>query len=427
MHHIHKKQYLLCCAVLLLLLTAPLGAADFGLITNQYVEYGDTKSGVSGEDPSVAYQADILPRLSFLLGDVGDGIVSAGMTLGWDDGFYYVPELLRTELSLRFGNNRIKFGRTPYADPLGFIASGLFDGMQYSCYSQAGTFSVGAWYTGLLYKENANITMTKHDQAVYESIIGYENFDDFRNTYFASRRLLASFDWEHPSIGEVISLKAALTGQVDFSQGADFSKKNERYHSEYFSLKAGIPVKRFLFELGGSLEAAQSTAEKAKDTLHTMAFAFDMGIFWRLPTNINSRLSLTGSFASGTINNNDVVSAFVPITTTAYGDIFEAKLSGITVLGLQYTARLHRVIGTSLSASHFVRNDTETYRDYPVSAGKNSGHFLGTEFFGRLILSPVSDLQFNIGGGAFLPVIGDVSKEAKPLWRVELTAIWAIF
>jgi len=404
-----KKTRCIFFPVLMLLLPVSLFAFDFGLITNQYAGYGYS----GGDENYFQYQADILPRFSSLIGDSGEFIISAGMTLGVEDGFYYVPELLRTEISLRFGNGAIKAGRISYTDPLTFIASGLFDGVQFSHYSKAGIFSVGAWYTGLLFKKTANITMTAGDWAKYDSALDY---GDFFNTYFAPPRLLASLDWEHPSVAELFSLKAAITGQIDLSDG------NEKYHSQYLTLKAGIPVKSFLFELGGSLEAAQTAWED--ETQFTMAFAWDLGIFWTLPASFNSRLSLTGRFAGGRVD--DFMGAFVPVTTKVFGDVLQAKLSGLSVLGLNYTARVNRILGTSLTASCFIRNDLGTYDGYPVIAEENDGYFLGTEFFARLVWSPVSDIQLNFGGGAFLPSLGDVSDE-KARWRIELTAVLAIY
>jgi len=407
-----KKTGLTILMALLLLLAgfgpASLFAFDFGLITNQYAAYGNS----DGDQGAIKYQGDLLPRFSLPLGDAGELFVSGGMTLGMENGIYYVPEILRTEFSLRFGSSVIKVGRMNYADPFAFIASGLFDGVQYTLYSKAGIINFGAWYTGLLYKKNAGITMTESDQKIYDSVLDYKNFS---TTYFAPKRILASLDWEHPSIAELFSLKAALTGQLDLSKGDD------KYHSQYLTLKAGIPIKRFLLELGGSVEAAQSAAEKAA---LNMAFAWSLGLFWNLPTSYHSRLSLTGNGAGGRIN--DFMTAFVPVTGNFYGDILQAKLSGLTVVKVDYTARFVKKFGTSLQASCFVRNDLGTYTSYPIGVEDKGGYILGTELFGRLVWSPVSDLQLTAGGGAFLPFLGNASDE-KARWRAELTAIIALF
>jgi len=394
------------------LLPISISAFDFGLITNQYMGLG----GQGDEENNFNYKADILPRLSFPAGDTGDFILSAGFTMGVgnNEDFYFVPELLRTELSLRFGNSGIKAGRMSYSDPLNFIVTGLFDGIQFFNFSNVGTFNAGVWYTGLLYKKTANITMTANDLLIYSSEL---NFDDFSNTYFAPKRLLLSLDWGHPSIGELISLKTAITGQIDLSD------EDGKYHSQYLTLKASIPAKSFLFELGGSLETAQTVSE-IEDQFNT-AFAWSFGLFWNLPTNINSRLSFTGNFAGGKVN--DSLGAFVPVTTKVFGDIFQAKLSGITVLGLNYTARINHAVGTSFTASHFVRNDLGTFSGYPVISAESDGYSLGTEFFARLVWSPFSDLQFNLGGGAFIPALGNAGPDENAKWRFDLTAILALY
>jgi len=387
-----------------------LGAADFSLITNQHAETYNQKD----EDNTYEYQADILPGFSFLLGDNGDFFISAGFTLGINGDFYHVPELLRTELSWRFGNLGIRAGRILYNDPLGFIASGLFDGVQFSYNSWAGTFSIGSWYTGFLYKTNANITMTEADLNLYNSPFEYS---DFANTYFAPRRLLSSLDWEHTSIAELVHLKIAIIAQTDLSD------EDYKYYSQYLTLKALIPVNKFTFEIGGSAETSRS--EAAADNGLDIAFAWDLGVFWMLPTDFNSLLSLTLRAAGG---KTEKTSVFIPVTGKLYGDVLQVRMPGISILSLDYTARLNNSFGISISALHFVRNDLETYTAYPVNTENNTtGYFLGTEFFARLVWSPFSDLHFNFGGGAFVPLLGNVNPNEKSIWRAELSAIIALY
>jgi len=397
--------------LLIFLLPVSIFAFDFGLITNQYVGFGNT----AGEDDYLKYQIDFLPRLSFLIGDSGEFNISGGMSLGYENEFFYIPELLRTEISLRFGNSGIRMGRMNYTDPLSFVVNGLFDGARFSNYSKAGVFSIGAWYTGLVYKKTANIFMTDEEKKAYDAVLDYE---EFSKTYFAPRRFLASLDWEHPSIAEAFSLKISAIGQIDLSNEED----DKKYHSEYFILKAGIPVKSFLFEIGGSLETVQTPDNETKNS---MAFAWDLGLFWTLPTNFSSRLSLTGNFAGGAIEDSSI-SAFVPVTTKFYGNVLQAKLSGLTALDLNYTARVSRAFGTSLSATYFICNDLGTYSGYPARDVENKKYILGAELFAKLIWSPISDLQFNLGGGAFIPAMGNVSDD-KAQWRLELTAILALY
>ena len=415
-----KKMRCFCLFLFAVLLPpASAGAFDFSLITNQYAGYYNQTGG----ENIFEYRGNLAPRIYDLIGDTGEYIITANLSFGAKDEFFFVPELLRTEINFRFGgrlgerlgerhsSSVIRAGRINYTDPLGFIAGGLFDGVQFSHNSSAGIFRVGAWYTGFLYKETAKITMTDNDRNNYEAELDY---GDIVNTYFAPARLLTSLDWEHSSIAGLFSFKAALTGQFDFTDA------DEKLHSQYLTVKASIPIKRFLLEIGGSLELMQTAA----DSNFTMAYAGDFGVYWTLPLSFHSRLSFTGHIAGG--RADDFIAAFVPVTTKTYGGVFQPKLSALSILTLNYTARLNPAIGVGLSASCLVRNDLETYTDYPVSED-GEGRILGTEILANIVWSPASDLQFNIGGGAFLPALGDAGPKEQTLWRAEITVTFSIY
>jgi hypothetical protein len=130
----------------------------------------------------------------------------------------------------------------------------------------------------------------------------------------------------------------------------------------------------------------------------------------------------TGRFSGGTVN--DTVRAFVPLTTQPQGNILKAKLSGLSMLNLDYTARLQESFSFSLSSSYFVISDMRTYDGIP---GGRDGYFLGNEFYGKLVWSPVSDLQIRAGGGVFLPMLGNADPQGGLLWQVELRVSLALF
>jgi hypothetical protein len=389
----------------LLFLPAFLNAADFGLIINQYAKFGQ----YGEEDPFFEYNAGFIPRLSFLAGENGNFFASASFTLKYNEKLTYVPELLRTEFSTYFGSWGISAGRFSYSDPLSLISVGLFDGIRLSYSSSVGRLGFGAWYTGFLYKETTVITMTEADEMLYAAPLDYKDFSD---TYFAPRRALASIEWEHPALAEILRTNIAVIGQFDFTDSS------YKLHTQYFVLKLALPVKSFLFEAGGSVEAMQADGETY------LAFAGEAGFSWTPQTKINSRLSLTGRYTSGRLS--DSIAAFVPVTTKYFADIFEVEMTGISIITLDYSARLADSIGVSLAVSYFIRNDLVTVNSYTVYAPEENGYFLGGEFFLRFIWSPVSDLQFNLGGGAFIPSLGDNWPDAIPNWRIELTAVFAV-
>jgi len=415
--------------ILLLILPVSLSAADFGLVLNAN---GGCENSLT-EDNTLTYKMDILPRFSTLIGDNGEFILSAGFSVGKDDESFYIPELLRTEFSIRFGNSGISVGRVNFSDPLSFVASGLFDGVKYYYNTGAGNFYAGVWYTGNTYKERARVIMTEDDKSAF-----YKPFEygDFLGTYFASRRVISSVGWEHPSIGEFLQLNTAYVGQTDLNDA------DTQYYSQYLIIKAGIPINNLFMEFGGSIEFSQTIANEKKidkeliserwthsknftagESKFNMAFAGDIGLFLLFPSKFNSRLLFKGTILGG--NVNDTIGAFIPITAKEYGYVLRTPLTGLSVFSLDYSSKFSDSFGCSLTTSYFVCNDLGTFSGYPI-AEDSEGYFLGPEASARITWSPASDLQFNLGGGAFFPSLGNAGSGEKLLWRVDLTVILLI-
>ncbi|MDR2702202.1 MAG: hypothetical protein LBB72_07205 [Spirochaetaceae bacterium] len=390
---------------LLLFFPVCLWSFDFGVDLNQ-----DAVFGGIGDDTEAEYSAALIPHFAVSLGESADLYVSAALEAIYEyEEFSFAAELLHTELSWRSGNLKIRAGRIPYADPLGFTVEGFFDGAQVLYDTTAGTFNAGGWYTGLLYKRNANITMTGDDFVSYYTALDYDNFSD---TYFASRRMLMAVGWEHPAIAEMIRARASVLGQYDLND------TDNPYHSIYISAKAAIPVKQFIIALGGCMQMA-----KAGDKTG-VGLAGELGGAWIVPTHFYSQLSLIGRFSSG---KTDSIDPFIPITTKPQGSVLEAKLSGLSAFFLDYAAQLRPTVYAGLTASYFIRSDKETYTAYPVNPVDNDGSVLGGEFFGRVTWSPLTDLSLNFGAGIFLPSMGNINPKADFQWRVELALMLVVF
>ena len=370
-----------CLYILLMILfTCPrLWAQDFGLILDQ------TAAGYSGSqgDGKFDYEGTLIPRYSTFLGDNGEFYISAGIKVESLDGTTTViPELLRTELSWHFGIGDLKAGRMYYSAPLPFIAEGLFDGARFSFDTAMGSFSIGAWYTGLLYKKRVNITMTENELSSNSSKLDY---GDFANTYLAPRRFISALGWEYPNLLDIVRVRLALLGQFDLS--------DEKLNSQYLATRLTMPVKAFIIDLGVCLETIQEPEDSG------IAFAGELGFSWMLPVFAQSQLSLLGRFSSG---------AFQPVTSMPQGEVLKARLSGLSMISLDYTARFNRYISAGLSASLFMDSEAS---------------FSGNELFGKLYWSPTSDLWLNLGGGLFFPF----KENTGNLWRLELNAVFSIY
>ena len=372
-----------------------LSAADFGLTLDQNAE-------LSGPGTNFNYNGILVPHISGLLGSGGGLYISAA--LNWENNPWgLVPELLRTDFSWRSEKLEFKMGRMSYFDPLNFIAGGLFDGFRFSFDGTAGTFSFGAWYTGLLYKKRANIGMTSAELMNSISTVDYGNF---MKSYFAPRRILSAFDWEHQGLGERVMAKFSILGQFDLS--------GESLHSQYFAGKLSVPAAFMVFDLGGCFELLEAGADNTTSVF--TAFAADLGIAWRSPSH---RLSLLGRYSSG---GNENKMPFLPLTTISQGYVLQPKLSAISLVSLDYVGRLHRVFSLGLSSYYFIRNFWESNSAY---SSKDS--FLGCEFSGGLYWSPISDISLNFRGGVFLPSLGNAAPNGKNLWRIDLDLVLLLF
>jgi hypothetical protein len=370
-----KNLCKVCLYILLMVLfSCPrLWAQDFGLILDQ-------TAGLQGD--GFDYEGTLIPRYSTFLGDNGEFYISAGVTVESINGTTtIIPELLRTELSWRFNIGDLKAGRMYYSAPLPFIAEGLFDGARFSLDTAMGSFSIVAMYTGLLYKKRANITMTDKDLSSYFSKLDYSNF---ANTYFAPQRVISAFGWEYPNLLDIVRVRLALLGQFDLS--------GEDYNSQYLATRFTMPVKEFVIDLGGCLETIQDSGDSG------VAFVGELGLGWMLPVFAQSQLSLLGRYSG---------SAFKPVTSMTQGDVLKTRLSGLSMILLDYTARFNRYVSAGISSSFFA---------------DSGGSFSGNEFFGKLYWSPTSDLWLNLGGGVFFP-----SGNTDNLWRLELNVVFSIY
>ena len=383
------KRHLLLCS-LLIVTCSLLPALDVGLVFEQEASYGG-----AGDDTSFEYKGILVPRISGLLGDNGEFIISAGVNYQ-NDPWAVVPELLQTNLFFGFGGATsgwdFAIGRMPYSDPLGFISAGLFDGARVTFDTGAGVFGIGAWYTGLLCKRRANIEMTPNEYDYNNSAIEYS---DFIGTYFAPSRVLAALDWEHSSIAKHFRLKASMLGQFDLT--------NEELHSQYFIAKMTMPFSGFTFDLGGCFELIQKLDEM------DMAYAAEAELSWIWQ---RQGLSLLARHSSGV---SDSVTAFLPLTTVSQGNVISERLSGLTVFSLDYTVRPHRTFSFSLMPAYFIDN-------YDSGWG-----LMGGEIYGKLSWRPLSDIFFSLGGGAFLPSLGNIAPDEKSYWKAEMNVVISFF
>ena len=387
-------------------------AQDFGVLVDQSVDFN--MNGLNVDNWQFNYSGSIIPYFSSLIGGNSELIIAAAFSYCVEPWFY-IPELLLTELTMRLNRSEIKLGRMEYEDPLGMIASGYFDGALFSFDTNGGTFSIGGLYTGYLFKTRAAITMTKDEEKYSHEMY---SFDDFQNTYFAPARLLSSLNWKHPSIGGFLDVKFSLLGQFDFT-GANLD-------SQYAVLNLSIPSTYFILDFGGCFELIQYNGiQNGMDDI-TMAVAAKAGLTLIIPDRHQKRISLQGIYASGVFEDVPI-GAFLPVTTIPHGNLLNAKLAGLSIVSFNFITNYSDTVLSDLSVSFFMRNDLGTYNNYPVMGTDSKGFYLGPEFYYRFSLNSASGFHMNLGGGVFIPFLGDAMPDADILWRAEASILFSLF
>ncbi|MDR0450453.1 MAG: hypothetical protein LBH26_04225, partial [Treponema sp.] len=176
------------CVLIVLFYAGTAFSQDYGLTLRSLPVF------TSGDDPpvNIEYTASAVPWFAAPLGEQGDLYLSGGISAEYaDEEWRPVPEVHRFSIAYRFGSGpRLEAGRLPYREPLNLVMNGLFDGLSLGFDLGKTRLGAGVFYSGLLYKKTAYITMSPGDYADYYN----------RDLYFASRRLLVTLDWEIPGV-----------------------------------------------------------------------------------------------------------------------------------------------------------------------------------------------------------------------------------
>ncbi|WP_010253986.1 hypothetical protein [Treponema primitia] len=382
---IFKKT--LISAILVFLSAGLLAAYDFGLVIGESPEYSAD---------GFANTISVGPWFAAPVGENTGFYASGSFDLNYDkdNNWEPIPQLNRTVFLFYPATGlSLELGRVTFSDPLGIIASGLFDGLKGSLAVKETRLSLGLFYTGLLYKKAAEIKLTGDD---------YLNYID-SDVYFASRRFLGGLNWEIPVLFGS-SLSASLTGLVQF----DLNGKDDYLHSQYLGAKFMIPL---ITGLDLNLAAALDLAERESGD-PGIGLAGSAGVNWLVPSKLQDLLSFTILWSSGAKEN-----AFVPVTAIPQGRVFDPILSGLMTIKTNYTLSLNPSISVSADLGYFLRTDLgASFSDsYYTRYVKADSYALGTELYGSVIWAPVSDLQAVLGAGVFLPGLGDALDSDAPI------------
>ncbi len=384
----------LAAAAVLLIPVVSVGASDFGMALSLAPK-------VSQEGFSLTVMSN--PWFSALLGENGElylsGIVKLETTF---QSATLLLDLGRSQVKLRPSpGTSWEFGRMPFADESGFVASGLLDGARWTGSLGSLGASAGLFYTGLLNKKSAEIVLTAVD--------GADLLDADR--FFAPPRLLAVLSGGLRNPPAFLSrLSAQAVGQFDLRGGSD------TLHSQYLTLTAGIPAgDAFGFEVSAAAALAEPSGS---DPVFHAAGALQAS--WDPPGALKDQAYLGFRAATGADGG------FPNITSLEQGRVFTPGPSGLASARLGYKARPSAVLAADAQAVGFLRFAEGGPADAELDPGSDSP-WLGAELYASLTWTPLSDLSVLAGTGIFLPASGGAFLPDTPArWLLSVAAVLSL-
>jgi hypothetical protein len=397
-----RLVFLLLCACAVHLIFG----ADFGVTFHQNGELQDN------EGFDAAYAGGLGLWVSASVSETVDMYVSGNFALKYENkNWYALPELSRSMIEWRpFPALVLNGGRIRFSDYNHIVAAGLFDGLAGAWEWGSSRLTVGTYYTGLLYKDTADIFMTADDVALYIKPLDYMNFAD---TYFASRRVLAQAGWEAPALwGSSHGL--FLQGIAQF----DLNGRAEKLHTQYLSARFVFsPLPVLDFEVGGTLGFAQTGGAARTET----GFAFLGGAAWTPPSLLRDRLTLGFRYGSGRAGGTG---PFRQITGIGQGNVLNTGLAGLAFMHAAYLLQPLDVLSLTLDGRYFLRTDFTTYTNPWL---RRSGQALGGELYASMSWVPLIDVSLTAGCGVFFPGTGNAFRSnAPPQWQTELALLLSL-
>jgi len=389
--------------ILLLFITSFAYSADFGLMVNGKVEndkdvfsfnpaFTPWFSMYNGKGLSLYFSG--LLSLSYTDDHSGNG--------SWENPVSVVPELSRFTINYRSGQKfLLEAGRIIYTDTLGIAASGFFDGARMELQMREGNISLGAFYTGFLYKDTAKIKMTEGDVENYNSLWDWDNFEN----YFAPKRVLTTFRLNTP-FGQTSEFSAEIIAQFDVTENEN------KLHSQYTMLRATFyPLNTFMISSGFIFETKQD---------ETGEFFFALGALANLridlPTKTRNWFGITAKYTTG--SSEEISKSFLPVNSVPQGVIFQNSISGLALIGVDYNIKIINNLLADCAFRYFIR----TFDD-PLM----EGNLYGGELWASLTWQPLDDIRATFGAGAFFPGLGNAyPADTETMYKISAGLILSL-
>jgi hypothetical protein len=362
--------------------------------------------------------------------------------------FTYGLEQLRYELAVKKPSEAMSAfvfdtGRFAFSDPSGYILSSPADGFSFLFKYPAVEVALRSAYTGLLFLDDSNISMSLADQARVSAA----------TELGGSPRFIAQADLTLPRLfGQTFVL--SCLSQNDLNPTTNLAKegatsyeigKGGKLTTQYFELMASgfaITVEYNVFFAYGSGTTLTWFADSASSSGYSYQYkyisSFLTGAYASVPlglpkpfngSSVNARIL----FASGDKdassategNTMDVYKAFTPISSNTIGtDVFLPELSNLVLAEASFltspTIGVCRIDG-AVKVRSFLRPTAGPISEAGIDSGSTSS-YLGTECDLSLSSGIFSDLRVSLISGVFVPGSAFAAANSALQYSVGLTA-----
>ena len=309
-------------------------------------------------------------------------------------------------------------GRFVFSEFSRLVFSHRGDGILFTAAGQRALTRLGAVYTGLLLKPNADITLSRLDEL--------DDQDD--NQRLAPRRLIGMVELALIEPLPRTDITFAVIAQHDLRDQTGLIEEGEitptdanggRVNTQYALLGVdGSIASRWFYRLAGGVQTGQ-VLSFFDDNFGQPAYQETWMLGWiaagearylaagPLATSVSiSLMSSSGDADALSLREgyrSERPTQFLPVAGRTIGLVAGAAPGNLSATSLEVTVRPIPVLQTSLSTIAFFR----TADGGPVDlAGVNteaSGRYLGSEASASVTVRPLSDLGASIAAGVLLP------------------------
>lgn len=333
--------------------------------------------------------------------------VGGGYRFSYDGEASHIPEFGTLYAYGSKDSISYKTGRFTFDDISGNLFSTIMDGGEFNYRNETLWFSSGIGFSGLVFNDNSNISMTTSDYDLKQS-------DSFK---MASPRLAEYAEAVFYILPHDGSISVALLAQQDMLSNSIIESGEGLLHTFY--LNGGLKGRLwdfvfYNFYATGELGLYDMVQDDRSLTLGAGAVGLKVDI--PLVHSLNPLISVEMYYSSGDDwgrtdfqgssidSDKDSLNQFTPFSMQKKGYVYSMNRGNLIYGDVFFSISPLSIISIAIESLTLFRAVDGPVSELPVTESDSSSSlFLGEELTLAVNLRPLSDLGFQVKGGVFIP------------------------